>query len=498
MLTRGETAARGWLARGRGPRARYGSACALVFATALRAFAAPAPEAPKPSVAPESDPPLAPGRDPRPRPDYGSPPEHRPWTDHLLWIPRTLLAPVYVASDLVSRPLTALAVIAEKNHWRVHLYEFFTFGENHQVGVFPTGRIDTGFDPSLGVYVFWNDVWGSSDLRARATTGGSDWWSANAQWRVPLGRETLAFAVEFSKRPDSAFHGLGKDSSAEAARFDEQRLETRIRYRAPLGSRFAMTTIIGQQWLVFDADGATGGETSLAEAIDTGRFSAPPALDGGVLALSAAAFVDFDTRTGRFTPRPRAASDYDHVSGTGVAGAAYVSQHVGLRRTRASPSQPAQLPSWIGYGARAVGTLDVTGRQRRLELELYAAFTDPLPGAGDVPFTEQVSLGGSRPLRGFGGRRLLDRSGAAATLRYRWPVWSALDGVLHCAAGNVFGPRLRDFALQELRASFGAGITTAAAADQSFEILWAFGTEVFEAGGAIESTRLTVGTSANF
>jgi outer membrane protein assembly factor BamA len=140
----------------------------------------------------------------------------------------------------------------------------------------------------------------------------------------------------------------------------------------------------------------------------------------------------------------------------------------------------------------------VTGTQRRLELELYTAFTEPLSGAGDVPFAEQVSLGGARPLRGFGSRRLIDRSAAVATLRYRWPVWAALDGVLHYAVGNVFGPELRGLGLSHLRASFGAGITTVTDPDQSFEVLVAFGTETFEAGGAVESTRLTAGTSVNF
>jgi hypothetical protein len=93
---------------------------------------------------------------------------------------------------------------------------------------------------------------------------------------------------------------------------------------------------------------------------------------------------------------------------------------------------------------------------------------------------------------------LLDLSGVAATVRYRWPVWSALDGVLHCAAGDVFGAHLSGFALPDLRASFGAGITTSTDSDQSFEILLAFGTETFDAGGSVESTRLTVGTSAHF
>lgn len=461
--------------------------------------AAAAPPQPQSALTAEEDePPLPPGEDPRPRPDYGRAPERSPWTEHLLWIPRALLAPVYVASDLVSRPIAALAILAEKHRWRVRLYDLFTFGESHQVGVFPIGRIDTGFDPSVGVYFFWNDVWRKSDVRAQTTTVGTGRWSANAQWRIPFGPDTLALAVGFNQRPDSAFHGLGKDSSPEPARFDERRLETRLRYRLPLTPELELSTIMGQQWLVFDADGTGNQGTSVTEAIAAGRFDAPPALDQGVLALSAALRLDLDTRAGRFIANPRVASDYARVSGTGVAATVLVGQHSGLRRTRAAPDEPARFPAWLSYGGRLVGTLDVTGSQRRVELELYTAFTQPLPGAGDVPFTEQVSLGGSRPLRGFGGRRLLDRSGVVGTLRYRWPVWSALDGVLHCAAGNVFGPHLSGFALPDLRASFGGGITTSTDSDQSFEILLAFGTETFDAGGAVESTRLTAGTSANF
>lgn len=476
-------------------RAMRGCLAAVALTASLSAVAAP-PEHEGAVTAPEA--PLPPGQAPRHRPDYGRPPEPSRWSEHLLWIPRALLAPLYVASDLVSKPIAALVIIAEKYRWRARVHDLLTFGESRQVGVFPTGRIDTGFDPSVGLYIFWNDVWRASDVRAQVMTGGSAWWKADADWRIPFGSETLALTFAFSKRPDSAFHGLGKASSPEAARFDEQRLETRLSYRLPLAPGLGFTTRMGQQWLVFGADGTSPQATSVAEAIEAGRFSAPPALAGGVLALDAALRLDFDSRAGRFTPSPRTASDYALMSGTGVAATAVVEQHSGLRRTRAAPEQPARFPAWLSYGARVVGTLDVTGSQRRVDLELYAAFTQPLPHAGDVPFTEQVSLGGSRPLRGFGGRRLLDRSGAAATLRYRWPIWSALDGVLHYAAGNVFGPSLRGFALRDLRASFGAGITTVPGTQQSFELLIAFGTEALGAGGAVESTRLTAGTGVSF
>ena len=443
------------------------------------------------------DPPLPEGDGRRRLPQY-RPLQPASWTEHVLWVPRVLLAPLYVASDLVSRPLIVLGTIAEKNHWRVRVHDFLTFGAANQVGVFPTGRIDTGFRPSVGVYIFWNDVWHASDLRARAATGGFDWWTADARWRIPFGPQTLALAFGFSKRPDSAFYGLGGDSLPEAVRFHEQRFETRLIYSLQLTRRLALTTLVRHTSVAFDPNVAEGTGTSMAEAIAEGRFTAPPALDGGVLALGTGLILELDTREGRFTASPNRAAHYALTRGTGLAAAGYVEQHVGLEKTRADAAEEPRFPAWLSYGGRVVGTLDLTGTQRRVDLVLYAGFTEPLRGAGEVPFTEQVSLGGARPLRGFGSRRLIDRSAAVGTLRYRWPVWNDFDGMLHYAVGNVFGPDLRGFAVSQLRASFGAGIVTATRSDQLFEILLAFGTETFDAGGAVETTRLAIGTSVNF
>jgi hypothetical protein len=115
-----------------------------------------------------------------------------------------------------------------------------------------------------------------------------------------------------------------------------------------------------------------------------------------------------------------------------------------------------------------------------------------------VPFTHVPSLGGSRPLRGFASRRFSDRSAAALTLRYRWPIWSTLDGNLHAAAGNVFGPHLEGFALADLRASFGFGVSTATSSAHAFELLLAFGTESFSQGLAPEAGRVVAGTTLAF
>ena len=309
--------------------------------------------------------------------------------------------------------------------------------------------------------------------------------------------QSLTILTHFSQRPESAFHGIGGDSSPNAARLGERRFDLGLRYRRALSSDLLVTATVGHEWWQFDPT-AGDDEDSIARAILNGRFAAPPALEDGVMALSAGGRIDFDSRRGRLFRKPRLASDYEHVSGSGLTFGTHVLQHVGLRATRADPTYAERLPVWISYGATTSGTLDLTATQRRLELELYAFFVDPMPGAGDVPFSHLASLGGSRPMRGFGQRRLIDRSAAVATLRYLWPVWTLLDGTLHASLGNVFGAHLEGFELARLRASFGIGLASATASDHPFELLIAFGTESLENGARIENTRLTAGTMAHF
>jgi hypothetical protein len=235
-----------------------------------------------------------------------------------------------------------------------------------------------------------------------------------------------------------------------------------------------------------------------AEAEPAPSAAAPAALDGGLLALGAGLSVELDTRRGRISERPSSIDDYSHVAGSGIELRGEVASHIGLRPTRAQPTDAPRSPAWLTYAATWTGTLDLTGTQRCLDLEAHAAFADPLPGAGDVPFTHAPSLGGARPLRGFPRRRFIDRSAAALTLRYRWPIGSALDGNLHAAAGNVFGAHLAGFDPADFRASFGLGVSTASPSAHAFELLLAFGTEPFSRGLAPETRRIVAGTRVMF
>ena len=131
-------------------------------------------------------------------------------------------------------------------------------------------------------------------------------------------------------------------------------------------------------------------------------------------------------------------------------------------------------------------------------LSVVADFADPLTRGTEIPFTEQASLGGFRPMGGFLEGRLVDRSDAVAMLDYQWPVWVWLDGVVHYAVGNVFGEHLDGFELGLLRQSFGMGIRSTGRRDHSFELLLAFGTRTFDDGAGIENVRFVVGTTSGF
>jgi len=473
-------------------------ACAVVVAQLSGGGAAVSASSPPPASEPRdaaasSDPPLPEGTQPRPLPEYR--PSSEPPLATLLWIPRVLLAPMYVVSDMLTQPLIAVGRLAERQRWPERIQDFFTFGPDERFSLYPAIYVDLGFQSTFGAYFAWQRMWRSSELHARATTTSSGAWDVRALWEWPVDDGELRIALRYVERHDAAYHGYGGDSSAEVWRYGERGFEGLFSRRLELGRDLSLTSRFGPEWWSFEPSVVTHGDASLSAEVAAGNVPAPPAFSSGFSSLTTGARLAYDSRRGRVASAPRVAEDYAHVDGSGAALQLDLAGHWGLQPTRAQPEDPARMPLWLSYGAALAGTLDLTGTQRRLELELYAAFSDPLPGSTSVPFTRTASLGGLRPMRGFGSRRLVDSSAVVATLRYRWPVWSALDGNLHAAAGNVFGPRLRGFDLPDLRASFGLGLSTAGSSLQAFELLLAFGTVPFADGAAIESTRLTVGTT---
>jgi len=101
-------------------------------------------------------------------------------------------------------------------------------------------------------------------------------------------------------------------------------------------------------------------------------------------------------------------------------------------------------------------------------------------------------------MRGFPRGRLHGASMFVASLDYRYPVWSLLDGTVFFEVGNVFDD-LADVDLAALRGSFGFGLRTIDSRHVSFDMLLAAGTTRFDdANFALESGRISIGTNWGF
>ncbi|WP_437996569.1 hypothetical protein WMF26_36950 [Sorangium sp. So ce185] len=462
-----------------------GAAAPQAGAAAPAAAAPPpapgSPSAPRAAAAP-ARPPVAAPQAPsarRPLPDYdGRPDEGASAGDALLWVPRVLFFPAYLASEyLVRRPLGYLTVAAEKGEWIEELKDIFTFGPNDTIGIVPTALFDFGFRESVGVYFFYDDLFfPGNELRVHAATGGIDWLRLTIADRIPLdGRAHLKLRGEADTRPDWLFAGIGPRSlGRDWARYAAHSIQGSATVHVDFDAFSFVEAYTGAKTVEFEDICC---EPTVGWRVANGRYPLPPAFDTGYTAYRIGARAALDSRR----PRP----DRGHGVRLELSG-----EHA------ADLERPLQS-RWIRYGGSLGGFVDLTGHDRIVSLVLSAAFADPL-GPDEVPFTELTELGGGAPMHGFREGRLRGRSAAAATLEYRYPIWAFLDGTVQVAAGNVFSEHLRDFELDLLRMSFVLGLRTSSARDHSFDFLIGSATETFAQGAGLQDLRLMVGASSGF
>jgi hypothetical protein len=424
----------------------------------------------------------------RPVPDYdGRGGEPQTPGQKALWVPRVLLSPLYFVSEfVVRRPLGFTITAAEKAKLPSALYDFFAFGPDHKAGIVPIALLDFGFEPSVGLYAFWDDAgFTGHQLRLHGSTWGPDWLSGTATERFLFGdRFELDWTATATHRPDYAFYGLGSDTrEADLMRYSATLIDARAESRLAFGGSCQLEAAFGYRSAAFghsDYDDARRGKASYQASVDdeiaAGRLTAPPGFRDGFHAPVAAARLVLD-------PRPKTGS----ASGVRVELAA--EQGVDLKN--------APTSGWLRYQGTLGGFVDLGDSGRVVSLSLSALLADPL-GDRPVPFTEQAALGGPGMMPGFRLGRLYGRSAAVATLRYSWPIWIWLNGSLQVATGNVFGEHFDGFRAERARLSSALGIESSGSRDSIFQALVGFGSETFESGGKIDSLRITVGARHGF
>jgi hypothetical protein len=414
----------------------------------------------------------------RPLPDYeGRPPAPATPGQTLLWIPRVAFSPVYFTTEyLLRRPLGAIVSAAERANVPSALYDFFAFGPDHKAGIAPIGFVDFGFNPSVGAYAFWDDAFvRGDDLRLHVSAWNEEWVAGSFVQRTRFHqRDSVTLKVTAIRRPDYVFYGIGpKSLQSSQSRYAEDRFTASATTELRLWRSSTVQTAVGVRRSTF-RDGHFREDPGIVEASAGGAFPLPDGFTTGYTAEENRVLAALDSRL----PFP--------ADGSGLRLEAEAEQGNDV-------SQPAGS-GWLRYEAAAGAFLDVDGHRRVLSLSVQTLFADPL-GSRPVPFTELVSLGGDHPMPGFSPGRLVDRSAAVGSLRYRWPIGPYVDGSLQAAVGNVFGAHLDGFDSRLLRFSGALGIEADTSPDSNFQVLVGFGTETFEQGGRVDTARLMLGVS---
>jgi hypothetical protein len=456
----------------------------LLLLTALKAFGEPlaqVPPEPSPTEqaaqAAPADAPLEDGKTRKP-PDYrGQQPPPTTAGDVLIWIPRVILLPAYLVTEYVVRaPVSAVATSAEKDKWPNSVYDFFAFGPDHKIGVFPTFLIDFGFRPSIGAHFFWDDLFvAGNDFTTDAAWGGSNWITLAMGDRYRFSPDSsIAVAARWNRRPDSLYFGIGSSvPKSNESRWGSDLVEGSVTYSQVVRRVLRLDTKARLYRTIF-RDYSCCGDPTIPQAVEAGLYPEPPGFGENTTAAELGFTAVLDTR-----------SAVGNRSGV----------RVGLSVAPAVDVTRGWDRSWIRYGAGIEGSWDVTGTGRVLSLGVLALFSDPM-GSQPVPFYELVTVGGADPFTGFLRGRLRDASAIGAELSWRWPVYTYLDGVAAVGFGNVFQKHLSSFRWDLLRLNAELGLRTAAALGASqFQLVFGMGTEPFNQGLTVTSFTFAFGVT---
>ncbi len=425
----------------------------------------------------------APPAEERPLPNYDGRGEAPETTGQkLLWIPRVLFYPVYLVTEYGFRwPINSFGRYAEKHKLPTQLVDLFSFGEEQQFTLYPTALLDFGFRPSAGLHFKGKRFpWESHQFAFDIAYGGSRYYGLGVRDRAQLDSHSqLITTVQWNQRPDLIFHGVGWNTlEADRSRFQLRKTEVSVGYKNQIPQRGWYRAELGFKSADFQ-DGSCCDDPGIESKISAGVFPTPNGFRSGYTSLRQLVEVGWGDRPSRPSEMfgVRASLLFEHA--------------FSLRGKFRS--------GWITYGGSLTGFAALNRRFRVLSLTVDGHFVRPTGGsANPVPFTELMQLGGSRPLLGFRQARLVDESAVAATLEYRWPIWSFLDGFTNFEVGNVFQRDLGGFKFDRLRKSLGIGMKAPTDADETFSLTLAFASKPFDQGGKFDEFRFLVGLTRAF
>jgi outer membrane protein assembly factor BamA len=369
-----------------------------------------------------------------------------------LLVPRILLYPPRVASQLLFWPARQTYVQIERHHVGARVHRLL-YNDAGTAGVLPAASYQSLFGWTVGLRAFHNDLFGNGErLAAKLDYGGvydetcqikfrAEEWSRRRLW--------IEARARFDEEPRLIFQGIGDLASAAPPPWPADPRQAQVE------SRFEQ-----QRWLALLGFGVTFG--------DPGK----PLRAGLISSLNRRRF------------RPLEHGDDDDRSITEVYDTSQVAGfnnivHVWelLGRIEVDRRNLSGLP-WAGYRVDGFcgGTLPINdyryahyGLEGTTYVDLYAtdrvlALHAALEGVAgreeEIPFTELPRLGGDERLRGYPLDRFRDKIAALATIEYRYPIHQVIAAHLFLDFGRVV-PRyasLFDDGLSGWRKGYGAGL----------------------------------------
>jgi hypothetical protein len=375
---------------------------------------------------------------------YDGRPAGRSVGHDLLWVPRLVLAPprfVLRGFGAVMRPGMEWT---EQHHVFERVNAMITSADG-LVGVRPAIDFELHFKPAFGISYFNHRLPGGARLSVSTAVGGTDVVIANARARVPLAEGALSFDFNYKRRSEELFTGIGM-GRMPFARYGIDAADLRATFSAApvrhvsveLGGALGVRRF--NDGIAYDAERpidevycehAVGGRC-WSQRVDERLV---PGFSRGSQFVRETFAIHLDSRRG------------PTIKGSGVRadGALQYTQGLGHDHShylRVSGSLAGEIDLW---------------RRRSIFVRLHV--DDELQiGAGPIPFSELVQLGGPNDLRGFRRGIFRDHSAVLGTVEYHWPIWMWMDGVVFADYGGVFGPELRGFSFEQMRPDVGLGV----------------------------------------
>ncbi|MFT5993798.1 MAG: hypothetical protein ACI82G_002803 [Bradymonadia bacterium] len=426
-----------------------------------------------------------------------------------LWVPRILLAPVWVISEyVVRRPLEATVLWAEQSDFSSKVRHALTFGTGGRVGFAPTALVDFGLRPSAGLYFWTNGVPTEGDrLRIHLATGGRNWWRASVTERISLGdgganlpfeASQLNFRFLFEQRPDHLFYGLGPQSDPLAGVLEQTQLGGAIGTEFVTGELDGFAIELSAKRARY-ADGAATvdrADGTISQLFPTTPNVSQRSIFGDYRVARLDVEVTLDSRAAD-TSTPGDGVRLEVGAAAGMGGLLDPANRQFAERTALSATEGGRYFRFLQPRARLGLFWDVNNYRRVLSLTQTIAWSEST-GSAPVPAFELPAMGGTEAMRSWISGRFRGHSTVSTTLQWTYPTFAAIDGFVFAATGQAFGRRFEGFALGELQSEFGMGIRSNNDRDAAFEFLVGVGTTPLGDPVKIESVRMLIGASSGF